>query len=78
MESRWTYLPWEEVLPGRTVRLLPGLKKTYAALREEPSPSAAKRALLAPGDERRAELVQGDWLRDFPRRRRHRLAALAR
>jgi hypothetical protein len=63
MEVGWQYTPWEEFLPGRTVRLLPGLKKGAGALRREPLSSAEELAHLSPAGAGRAELIQGDWLR---------------
>lgn len=63
MERRWQYSHWEEFLPGRFVRLLPGLKKEYGAVRREPSPAADELAPLSPDRELRVELLQGDWLR---------------
>jgi SH3-like domain-containing protein len=63
MEVSWQYTPWEEFLPGRVVRLLPGLKKGAGALRSEPSSSAVELATLSPAGDGRAELIRGDWLR---------------
>jgi hypothetical protein len=63
MERRWHYTSWEDFLQGRAVRILPGLKKGYALLRKEPSPSAGEVAPVSPDRALRIELVQGDWLR---------------
>ncbi len=63
MERRWQYISWEEFLQGRAVRLLPEVKKGYALLRKEPSPSAGELAPVSPDQALRIELIQGDWLR---------------
>jgi hypothetical protein len=63
MERRWHYTSWEDFLQGRSVRLLPQLKKGYALLRKEPSLSAGELAPVSPDQALRIELIQGDWLR---------------
>lgn len=63
MERRWEHVRWEECLPGRTIRLLPGVKNGYAVLRREPSSTAAEAAPLPPARDFRIEKIQGDWLR---------------
>lgn len=63
MSRRWEDIRWREFLPGRTVQLLPGLKKIYTVLRREPLADAGELSPLTPADSIRVEQVQGDWLR---------------
>jgi hypothetical protein len=57
----WRYLPWQEFLPGRRVRILPGMKKGFYALRSEPREAAPETAALSRDQEVRLLRVQGDW-----------------
>ena len=59
----WEDIRWREFLPGRTIQLLPGLKKDHAVLRREPRSDAGELTPLSPADAFRVEEVQGDWLR---------------
>jgi hypothetical protein len=60
---RWENIRWREFLPGRTVQLLPGLKKDCTILRREPLSAAGELSPLTPADSFRVEQVRGDWLR---------------
>ena len=62
MQRRWRYVSWEGFLPGRSFRLLPGLRKEFYTVQSEPSPSAAKLGARTPMEEQRTEKVRGDWL----------------
>ncbi|WP_298438838.1 hypothetical protein [Geobacter sp.] len=59
----WSFLSWEEFLKGRTVRLLPGLRKPHYALRSAPSPQAPQLRALTPETPLRIVEVQGDRAR---------------
>lgn len=59
----WHYLPWEEFLPGRTVRVFPGMKKGLYLLRGEPSEGAAEQETLVRDQAVRVTQVKGDWAR---------------
>ena len=59
----WRYLPWEEFLPGRPVRLLPGLKKGLYLVRSEPREAGAETGTLTRDQEVRPVGVEGDWAR---------------
>lgn len=60
-ERSWRYLPWQEFLPGRRVAVLPGLKKGYYAVRNDPSDSAAQTAVVKRDQEVRVLRVEEDW-----------------
>ena len=62
VQRRWSYVAWEGFLPGRSFRLLPGLRKEFYTMLAEPSPSAPKLGARTPMEEQRAEKVRGDWL----------------
>jgi len=57
----WDYLPWEEFLPGRTARLLPGLRKAYYVLRRDPAADAREMDTLTPESAVRIVRMDGDW-----------------
>ena len=57
----WEYRPWREYLPGRLVRLLPGMKKGFYALKGEPGETGAVSGYLEQGETVRVLHVQGDW-----------------
>jgi hypothetical protein len=57
----WRYQPWDEFLPGRTVRLLPGMKKVLYAVRSRPADAAAEMAALRRDQEVRVLRVEADW-----------------
>lgn len=59
----WQYLPWREFLPGRLVRILPGLKKGWYLVRSEPREEAPESAPLSRDQEVRVLQVEGDWAR---------------
>ena len=59
----WSYLPWREFLPGRPVRVLPGMKKGYYVLRSEPAEGSAEQGVLLRDQTVRVLQVQGDWAR---------------
>jgi hypothetical protein len=63
ISRRWEEIRWREFLPGRTVQLLPGLKKVYTVLRREPLTDAGELTPVTPADSIRVEQVRGDWLR---------------
>ena len=58
----WDYLPWEEFLPGRTARLLPGLKKGYYVLRRDFDAAAQELDTLTPERPVRIDRIEGDWV----------------
>jgi len=57
----WEYRPWEEFLPGRLVRVFPGMKKALYALRGEPREGGAETGALARDQEVRVLRVEEDW-----------------
>lgn len=57
------YRSWPEFLPGRTVRLLPALKKGLYALRDAPGEKGALRGTLTRGDLVRVLSVSDGWAR---------------
>lgn len=58
---RWEYLPWEEFLPGRMVRVLPGLKKGLYSLRSMPQEGGREVGRLARDQEVRVLRAEEDW-----------------
>ena len=62
-ERNWEYASWRDLLPGRTVRLLPGLKKDWYALKSAPGDGGTQAALLSRDQEVRVQQVEGDWAR---------------
>lgn len=63
MARRWEYIPWDEFLPGRTARLLPGLKKGFYAVRQTPDEAAAEIEVLPPEKAFRILEVMAGWVR---------------
>ena len=59
----WHYLPWEEFLPGRSVRILPGMKKGFYAVVGEPSEKGAPAGTVLRDQEVRVLRVEGEWAR---------------
>jgi hypothetical protein len=57
----WECQPWEQFLRGRLVRLLPGIKKEYHALRNEPSDSASQLDPISRQHDLRVIEIKGDW-----------------
>lgn len=57
----WNYSSWSDYLPGRSARLLPGLRETLSQLRREPSEGSPSLLRLAPDREFRVMLIQDDW-----------------
>jgi hypothetical protein len=62
MGRRWDLIPWEEYLPGRAARFLPGLKKIFYLLRNTPSMTDRTGETLAPESVVRIDRVAGDWV----------------
>ena len=59
----WQYLSWQEFLPGRTVRVLPGMKKGLYLLKSGPDESAAPIATVNRDQQVRVLQVEDDWAR---------------
>jgi len=59
----WRYLTWREFLPGRLVRILPGMKKGLYALRSEPREEAVEAGSLTRDQSVRVLQVEDDWAR---------------
>ena len=59
----WRYLSWQEYLPGRWLRVLPGMKKGYYALRNEPGQTGSERGSLTRDQAVRVLQVEDDWVR---------------
>ena len=57
----WRYLTWEELLKGRAVRLLPGLRKGDCDLHGAPIESSSQRDTLSRQRSLRIVQVDGDW-----------------
>jgi SH3-like domain-containing protein len=57
----WIYTPWEAYLPGRSVRLLPGLRKEYTFMRNGPAADALALGTVGPQQRLRVSRVEGDW-----------------
>ena len=57
------YRPWREYLPGRWLRVLPGMKKGCYLLRSEPGEGGAERGSLAREQAVRVLQVEDDWVR---------------
>jgi hypothetical protein len=61
MARWWEYCPWEDLLKGRVVRLLPGLKKDEYLLHGAPSEASPLAGPLSEMDELRLIEARGDW-----------------
>ncbi|WP_026843070.1 hypothetical protein [Citrifermentans bremense] len=59
----WEYTSWEEFLPGRTVRVLPGLKKGWYQLKGAPTEEAAGLASLSRDQLVQVLEVEEDWVK---------------
>lgn len=59
----WEYRSWDEFLPGRVVRVLPGLKKGLYALRAAPREGSAENGALTRDQQVRVVQVASDWAR---------------
>jgi Bacterial SH3 domain len=59
--GRWDYIPWEELLPGRPARLLPGLKKSHYHLRRGPSAAGRVVETMSLESVARIDRLEGDW-----------------
>lgn len=59
----WEYSPWREFLPGRALKLLPGLKKEWYQLLSAPGASGSLAGTLSRNQEVRVLQVQEDWVR---------------
>lgn len=62
-ERGWSFLPWDEYLKGKGVRLLPGLRKPYYILRSAPADHAPELRTLSPENSLRVVEVAGDRAR---------------
>ncbi len=63
MARRWRYIPWNEFLPGRSARLLQGLKKEFYSARQNPDETAAEVGIVPPLTEFRILESEGGWIR---------------
>ena len=59
----WEYASWREFLPGRTVLILPGLKKGWYAVKTAPGDGGTQVSLLSRDQDVRVLQVEGDWAR---------------
>ena len=59
----WEYRPWQEFLPGRVVRVFPGMKKGLYTLRGESGGAGPERGALARDQQVRVTRVEEDWAR---------------
>ncbi|MBJ6799550.1 SH3 domain-containing protein [Geomonas propionica] len=59
----WEYREWRDFLPGRTVRLLPGLKKEWYQVRLTPGGEASPAPPLSRDREVRVIEVEKEWAR---------------
>lgn len=59
----WEYLTWQEFLPGRLLRILPGMKKALYAVRSEPREEATENGTVTRDQAVRLLQVEGDWAR---------------
>ncbi|GAW67667.1 hypothetical protein GPEL0_01f3624 [Geoanaerobacter pelophilus] len=59
----WDYASWDEFLPGRTVRVLPGLKKGWYSLKGAPAEDAAEIASLTRDQLVQVMEVEEDWVK---------------
>lgn len=57
------YLTWREFLPGRSLRVLPGMKKGLYALRSAPGAQGEELGSLSRDQAVRVLAVEGDWVR---------------
>lgn len=63
MQRGWRHLSWEEYLPGRTVRLLPGLRQGYYELRANPLDGTSQKVSIPPSAPLTVLALKDDWLR---------------
>ena len=61
MERSWEYTPWEIYLKGKAVRLLPGLRKNFYALRPEPNDNSPTTEISSKQQNLRVIQVRDDW-----------------
>lgn len=59
----WEYASWEEFLPGRTVRVLPGLKKGWYQLKGAPADAATELSSLSRDQLVQVLEVEEDWVK---------------
>ncbi len=59
----WEYASWREYLPGRTVKVLPGLKKGWYLLRSAPGEGGAELAAVTRDQLVQVIEVDEDWAR---------------
>lgn len=63
MERSWRFVPWEDFLPGTTVRLLPGLNKIFYTPHSGPAGNLADSGQSLQNETLRIEAVAGQWAR---------------
>jgi hypothetical protein len=63
MSRKWEYRLWSEYLSGRPVRVLPGMKKGFYLLRQEPREGSPERGTLTRDQQVRVVQVEEDWAR---------------
>jgi hypothetical protein len=61
MARTWRFVPWEEVLIGRKARLLPGVRKEFALLRNEPAVAAPAGEAISRNQSFRIARIADDW-----------------
>jgi hypothetical protein len=59
----WKYASWEEFLPGRTIRVLPGLKKGWYSLKGTPTEEGSDIASLSRDQLVQVLEVEEDWVK---------------
>jgi hypothetical protein len=59
----WRYLDWREYLPGRLLRILPGMKKEQYTLGSKPDEGGAGQGSLTRDQTVKVLQVEGDWVR---------------
>ena len=57
----WQYRPWDEFLPGRLVRVLPGMKKPLYLLKGEPREAGPDLGVLSRDQQVRVIRIAEDW-----------------
>lgn len=62
-ERNWEYLPWQEYLAGRTVRVLPGLRKGWYAVRSLPGEEGSELCQVSRDQQVQVTEVRDDWAR---------------
>lgn len=57
----WRYRPWQEFLPGRTVRVLPGMKKPLYGLKSAPGDKGREIGSVSRDETVRVLRLEEDW-----------------